>query len=685
MSTERQAADRAPSGAGSDGLSGLVLCGTLPRGWNGLAQALSGAMASRGQSVLVVVDGVSLAACSDDDAARFVAFVESPARCLALNPEAEVRQLLDAWSASVRELLRLSRRRPVRWCLVDVDESERSPQALADQLLGLDIDLPHLRVEAAAVDPLARFLADAVVARHRAVVRLYEEINACCVPLEEVTASASAAADLWGPHVDAWREASRLRAEQVLLLAQLRQAQQALEQSVHGARETESRARQAAAELTTQLQQAQHSLAAERAEHQAALGSSREALETTSKELAAAHARLKSEAIELEQRSDLVARSQRDQEALAAVLKEERAAHEATRADLGRAQAVFEQQHHQMLIHLHHVQEALEEQLMLNAPRQDSALARQQSIVQVSDDRVAALRMTGKSEKEPHLHVDMDLKDLRLGARHYPVLSVRLVEHAGHPGLLFWDGPKRAITAWRANGDEGGRSFMLMIPRTPDGRTTLQRLGSLDWRLVLGVARLLQLHLQDEGEALVRWAASAARLVRELEALPSRFRYDGTRVTQDPERGLQVSFEGARFGDRDLGTVVLQWDPPAQRLEWVAPALPQHLALSQWPTTRDGRLEPTMRLPVGQAMSDAERRRWWAQTSAADQAVLLALLDALPGAARSAEAAPLPAGLDAGRLADQAGSLHKQARRTLRGLQVRVLARRLVGGGGSPQ
>lgn len=689
MSSEHPTAAQVPSGTGSGVPLSLVLCGTAPRGWEPLARALSEAMAARGQRAQIVDDSTSLAAHRDNEAARFLAFVESPARCLAQHPGADANHLLDTWSLSARDLLRSWRSRPTRWRLVDVDESERAPQALADQLLGLGIDVPALDLECANADPLGRFLADAIVTKHPTARRLYEEVHASCVPLSDDPPPTLAAADLWASHVDAQMLAAGLRSEQQLLLMQLRLAHQTLEQSARSASDTESLMREAQRDL----QDCQRRLASEQAaleEMRAELLTSRQRLESeaaSAKSNAALAKKAKQEAealaAELQQERAQAQKLEHASTAMTAALQEERSAHEATRTDVERARANFEQQQTQMLTHLHYVQELLEEQMLLHerAPVEPP----EEHPETTPGERVQSISAHGTSERPPHLHVNLRLQGLRLGSRSFPTLEVRLVEHAGHPGLLFWDGPGRAITAWKPNGTEGGRAFMLMIPRTPEGSSVLQRLGSLDWQLVSGVARILQRHLELDGVAKERWVACAARLLCELEALPPRLRYDQTRVTRGSEGALQVTFDGARFGERDLGTLVLQWQPTSRRLAWVAPTRTQHLALLRWPTTQEGTLAPALDLPVGAATSDGERRRWWAQTSAADRAVLLAVLDALPGAAQAADAAVLPAEFNARALTDQATAWHSQARRTLRGLRARALARRLVGGGGTPQ
>jgi hypothetical protein len=335
-----------------------------------------------------------------------------------------------------------------------------------------------------------------------------------------------------------------------------------------------------------------------------------------------------------------------------------------------------DQQQAQMLVQMHDLQEALEEQILLNE-RLNGDLIHQKEEASPGE-RAESIEITGVGDSAPHLHVDLRLQAVRLGARRLGTLDIRLVEHAGNPGLLFWEKPTSTLAAWSKSGVEDGRGFMLLIPGSSEGRTILQRLGSRDWTLVLGLARLLQRALQEEPRGLIRWAVPATRLLRTLEAQPPRLRYDDLRVTGRAEDTLLVQFEGGLFGNLDLGSLRLRWSPRRRLLEWLAPQSIESLALSEWPITAEGRLVSAVELPVGAAGSESERRRRWSHAPAADQALMLAVLDALPGAARAVDPSALGNSMSAGQLTAGAVALHKEARRTIRALRMRALSRRLL-------
>lgn len=728
--------------------AGFVLCGTTPAGWRPLVQRLQAALTAAGQDSVVVVDSAQAARLQEAGSdLRFIALVEGPAHALAAALGQPPAAVMDTWSGSARELLRLARMRPTRWCLVAADEVRAAPDALADHLAGWGLDLRLSNLRDAAADPLALHLAEAVVTRHAAVRRLHEELHASCVPLiDESPPPLPDAEGLWaGYAATRTREAE----EAALVLAQLRVTQQALESQSLSREAEQAAARCAQEDAKTALSAAQasaqtHAQEAERL--RAELERQSRALTATKTQvggLTEERDRLRMEfAVQLDraqqahtdieqafaraaaERDALLVQLQETQQSLeqeclsaAAVRAQAQAELEATRraaaeannqirqelsAQLDRAQQVqagveqaraqaqeegtlarraadeANRDRHDLLVQLHHVQEALEDALLRQGELAEALEAQRREVG--PPERLHMLSVLHVHDDGPHRHIDLRLGDIRLGERRLSTLQLRLVEHAGHPGLLFWqeDG-NPALHAWRRDGEEAGQGFMLLLPGTPPGRETLLRLGHLDWQLVQGLARLLQRHLAAQADPVEqRWAVTASRLLREIEALPVRLRYDALQLRRTGDAALEVIFEGACQGDRDLGDLTLRWLPQERRLQWVAPAQVEHLPLASWPTLPDGRLLPLVDLPVGGGAEGAARRERWAHAPVVDQVLTLNVLDALPGVATVSLPAGLSEALTPAHLADQAAALHKQARRTLSSLRARALARRLV-------
>jgi hypothetical protein len=350
--------------------------------------------------------------------------------------------------------------------------------------------------------------------------------------------------------------------------------------------------------------------------------------------------------------------------------------------------AAARQESELMLLQLHRVQEQLEHYY------------RQHKTLEDASERFGwrgahlpapgAVRLLGQHKHAPHLHLHFAMEDLRSGARAIPHLEVRLLDHLGRPGLVVFSArPNEALAAWQPTGDEAGRPFMALIPSDSQSRRLLERMGTADWQLINHLAQSIQHYLGSEGSDLgLRWQVTAARLCRQLIDLPPRLRYDRlelARVQSDDAAQLEILFGRASYGDRLLDQVRLRWaangqggkvDGPA--LHWLRPEDPTNVPLAAWPPGDDGQLAAAFGLPVGRGGNAARKRQQWRALSAADQALLLAVLDALPGAAERTPDSALPAGTNQGALVRDAVALHKQGRRAVVVLRLREFVRRIA-------
>lgn len=294
-----------------------------------------------------------------------------------------------------------------------------------------------------------------------------------------------------------------------------------------------------------------------------------------------------------------------------------------------------------------------------------------------------AMRVLEAVDSPPHRHLHVDLRQVQLGARHWPSLEVRLLEHRGHPGLGFFaaGSDPEVVSVWQTSGDENGRSFMLIIPSDDAGRLLLARLGTSDWRTVRGTVDVLVHHLRHaESSSAASWLVVASRLQSQLDVMAPRLRYDKAQVHADPSNPgwLQVSFAEVDYGGRSLGDVHWLWQPTRGELRWMAPASGIAAPLGSWPAVGDGTLQPELVLPSTKRMNAVATRNWWAALSDHERQLVLGLLDALLGAVRQLAPEAASGVPPASGIAQAAEALHRDARRALLQLRLRSTARRLV-------
>jgi hypothetical protein len=298
----------------------------------------------------------------------------------------------------------------------------------------------------------------------------------------------------------------------------------------------------------------------------------------------------------------------------------------------------------------------------------------------VVDARADSMRMLDSVETAPHRHLHVGLQNLRIGSRRWPALEVRLLEHHGRPGLALFatGGSPEVVSAWRTSGQENGREYMLIVPSDDAGRWVLAGLGTSDWRTVSGcISSLMNELRRTEGDLAARWSGVASRLQAQIDLMAPRFRYDAVDARPDAEdpSWLGVHFGEASFGTRSLGTVSLRWHPANDDLRWLAPEGGAVVPLASWPADEDGLLRRELSLPLGRVAPSGVKREWWSRLPAGDCELILSVLDALPAAVqRMPEDRPA----DDGALLRAAVTLQRDARRSLLGLRLRGVARRLL-------
>ncbi len=198
----------------------------------------------------------------------------------------------------------------------------------------------------------------------------------------------------------------------------------------------------------------------------------------------------------------------------------------------------------------------------------DAALAGLESAsIAVSVDAAAAIQLTGFDlldvrDEGPHRELAFSLQGWTCPTGTLDEVSVRLVEHQGHPGLVFFpatDG-RPALTQWQPSGTENGRPFMILLPADHRPDAPLMQMAPADWRSVVGLATLLarELRMVDGDGLHPHWRDIAARLCVELAALPARLRYAVLRSTVS-DRGLDLQLEDLVFVSRACDRWRLEW------------------------------------------------------------------------------------------------------------------------------
>jgi hypothetical protein len=339
-----------------------------------------------------------------------------------------------------------------------------------------------------------------------------------------------------------------------------------------------------------------------------------------------------------------------------------------------------------LLLQLHRVQEQLEHYYVQQKALEDAS--DRFGWRGISPFAQSAIHLLGQHDRAPHLHLHFAVENVRSGARAIARLEVRLLDHLGRPGIaVFSTRSNEALAAWHPTGDEAGRPFMALVPSDRQSRLLLERMGTADWQLVNHLAQAIQRYLGGEGSHLgARWQVAAARLCRQLIDMPPRLRYDRLqlgRVEIDGGLQLEVDFGRVSYGDRLLDQVQLRWqaagsagkaDTPS--LRWLRPEDLANVPLASWPVGENGLLAAAFTLPVGGGGDARHKRQQWEALSAGDRALVLAVLDGLPGAAERMPDSAMPVGANRATLVREAVALHKEGRRAVAVLQLRDLVRR---------
>jgi hypothetical protein len=695
----------------------LRVCGSpgaWPAHWDGPVQAVLQAAGLQVQRHPAPPAGTAPAA------GPWLVVLESPATGLAAalqaEPGTDPGTWLAQWRHAVQALMQWRGGARPRW--LEWREVQARPQALCALLQGCEAESAATPPPAAPVpDALCMAVAQACAAADPAVAALWPQALARCEALgplpdtgdlSDCAAQVDAAA-LHQRWAEMARNAAEAREEGELLLLQLHQVQEELEQQFLQRRDSEEKRAgletemaalradhdrvRAEHEALAQQHHQQYQALQQAQQHAAALQAEAEVLRAEQAQTLAEHYLVRAERDTLahqhheqhqalQQARQHAAALQAEIETLRGEAQTLRAESEALRANTATLQAdnqalrdsalAATEEGELLLLQLHQVQEELEQQFLQRRDLAETLAAQPQhrhldSVLQAS---AAALAVTHDRDTPPHRELAFHITGLRVGEHHVAEATVRLVEHHGHPGLVFFKPADDAapLQGWQETGCEDDRPFLLLVPDDASHEARFAALSPQDDALLPVLATWMEQHLVEHApELLARWAHVARRLRAQLaERAPAlKFSHATARPLAEEdasaESGWSFTVHDVRLGARALPWLRVHWRPGAPLRPWAllrdAQAGPP---LPAWP---DAALEgadtgtpdapPNLEFVFGPAARADQRHAPWSALSPADRQFVLALMARWPDVVRQA----LPPGADTEALALHARQL----------------------------
>ena len=295
---------------------------------------------------------------------------------------------------------------------------------------------------------------------------------------------------------------------------------------------------------------------------------------------------------------------------------------------------------------------------------------------------VGEVSVVSVRNEEPHCECAFELADVRRGEQVLGRLELRLVEHRGMAGIVFFADPQRppVLRRWHESGREGALSYLLLIPGDANTRAALDDLAASDWRLVKALLARLERATSDP-RAGARWLQVARRLRQQLDELPARLRFDDVTLAAPADasaRAIDFHFDDATCAEAIVdGPLKLRWYPDAAagtaggRLEIALGETPW----PSWPRAADGRPVDRLVLPLGAALAAPGARDAWQALTAADRAAALGIVRALPEILARAGGDAWPAWAERARMQEHARTLLAETTRHLQPSRLRRLVR----------
>jgi hypothetical protein len=575
------------------------------------------------------------------------------ARHLVREPGLDIEAWMDAWVQAGQRLLHLLQTRPGQALFVSWTEALAAPDAFAASLRErLGVVAASRTVEAdASADPAAVALSRLALARHRQASAIAAELGAACIALSDAAAADDESPDP-APQSDYLRDVS-------LAWSTVAGSRRALLETSRSEATAVARVR----DLDRELASASSALrGTERALNEAtgARIAARDDLASLELKLAFDAQDRAAKVLALDAAKQRLDEVQGERDAC----RHELDRHARQVATLQARMLQFEKEDAHLLMQLHDTQELAERELAARHLARDQLgeLSGQLAARQAGDTLTAAQVLLGaRRDDEPYRELDVALAGVRLHDAILGDFDVRLIEHRGHPGLVFFEGgaERQLLSCWRESGSEGERRFMLLVPVDEGGAALLDRLPSADRRCLDDVIGLLERALiAAPGHAA--WLAVVRRLQVEIKERKPRFRFNEMDVhpVEAMPSMLEVAFIDAEFGVRSWAILRARWQPGAEHpVELVHGGNASDMfPLRDWRRLAGEPAQPLeiWALPLASAPGRSEGFDAWQALDSGDAALLTALLDALPAAAHRAVERELVPSEDAARLLGEA-------------------------------
>jgi hypothetical protein len=239
------------------------------------------------------------------------------------------------------------------------------------------------------------------------------------------------------------------------------------------------------------------------------------------------------------------------------------------------------------------------------------------------------VRIGASGGADVHRHLDFHLDDASLAERHLGGLDLRLVEHHGRPGLLIFGQNNPPLHHWVANGQEGEKPYMLVIPQDKAGSEFLKAATTSDLFFLQGATNLLMkaLNRSEPCQETRRWLRVAEAFLDRCGEVPKRLHYDDVQPRLENPDSYHFRVIDAFVSGRHLPELCFAWSGHSLELELTSSHQPP---MTCWPLDHDGRPVRKVMLDLGRSISKSTTIPPVSAFSATDKLLLWHLVNELP-------------------------------------------------------
>ena len=242
-------------------------------------------------------------------------------------------------------------------------------------------------------------------------------------------------------------------------------------------------------------------------------------------------------------------------------------------------------------------------------------------------------------DEAPHRHMNFTLQDVRQQNQVWDSVTLRLLEHHQHPGILiFRDAATEGLflESWYPNGNEEGRNYLVLFPHEVEGRQFFKTACTGDFlkirESVIMLAVSFSSYEKSHPDFAVSSWADVARLFVEL--------------IDDTEPVLHCgSVLASRLSESQTYSCSIKdiwccgWSVPSLDLVWKTGLYSELILrlepgqippLRSWPMDSSGSPLNEFHFPLGDFLGPDEKRLPWLNLSSKEKEFVLAVLRKLP-------------------------------------------------------